>query len=66
MPLGGDLRDEFSRAGIGQYRSSVPGMSAIRYDNRGKRDALARIKQALDPNNVIAPGRYGIGCPMDA
>lgn len=60
------LRDEFSRAGIGQYRSSVPGMSAIRYDNRGKRDALARIKQALDPNNVIAPGRYGIGCPKDA
>jgi 4-cresol dehydrogenase (hydroxylating) len=25
------------------------------------RDACQRIKGALDPANVIAPGRYGIG-----
>jgi len=25
------------------------------------RDACAAIKRALDPNGVIAPGRYGIG-----
>jgi 4-cresol dehydrogenase (hydroxylating) len=25
------------------------------------RDACAGIKTALDPNGVIAPGRYGIG-----
>jgi 4-cresol dehydrogenase (hydroxylating) len=24
------------------------------------RDACGAIKRALDPNNVIAPGRYGI------
>jgi 4-cresol dehydrogenase (hydroxylating) flavoprotein subunit len=27
------------------------------------RDACAGIKVALDPNGVIAPGRYGIGTP---
>lgn len=24
---------------------------------------LAKIKGALDPDNVLAPGRYGIGTP---
>jgi len=55
------LHEEFSRAGIRQYRSSVLGMPGVGYDDPGKRDTLARIKRVLDPNGVIAPGRYGIG-----
>jgi 4-cresol dehydrogenase (hydroxylating) len=55
------LREEFSRAGIRQYRSGVLGMPGVGYDDPGKRDTLARIKRALDPNGVSAPGRYGIG-----
>jgi hypothetical protein len=36
-------------------------MPDISYPDAGKGDTLARIKEALDPNGVIAPGRYGIG-----
>lgn len=55
------IADEFERAGIRPSRGSLLGMDRIGYTDPGKRQVLAALKSTLDPNNVISPGRYGIG-----
>jgi len=55
------LHDEFETAGIGQYRAGILGQQEIRYSEPGKFQTLSKLKDVLDPNGVIAPGRYGLG-----
>jgi 4-cresol dehydrogenase (hydroxylating) flavoprotein subunit len=43
-----------------QYRCSTPYMETILDGNPSYRHLMEQIKQALDPNQVIAPGRYGV------
>ncbi len=54
------LQQAFAKAGLGRYRSGILGMDQITYHDRGKRETLELLKGVLDPNRVIAPGRYGI------
>jgi 4-cresol dehydrogenase (hydroxylating) len=43
-----------------QYRCTTPQMEKILDDNSSYQHLMKAIKQALDPNNVIAAGRYGV------
>ena len=51
----------FGERGWAAYRSSVSTMDLVA-DQYGaaNREVNARIKQALDPNHIIAPGKQGI------
>ncbi len=42
-----------------QYRCSTPYMETILDANPAYAQLMKRIKQTLDPNQIIAPGRYG-------
>jgi len=43
-----------------QYRCTTPQMESLLECNPSYQHLMKQIKQALDPNQVIAPGRYGI------
>ncbi len=53
------LRETFSIEGIGPYRTSILDTHTQGQDP-GRAWALGRIKAALDPDSIMAPGRYGI------
>lgn len=55
------LLDEFAKIGIGVYRTNIGFMDAAA-ETQGpvRRDVNRRLKQALDPNGIIAPGKSGI------
>jgi 4-cresol dehydrogenase (hydroxylating) len=55
------MHDEYEALGIGHYRAGILGQQDICYPEPGKSATLAALKRVLDPNGVIAPGRYGIG-----
>jgi 4-cresol dehydrogenase (hydroxylating) len=54
------LRRELATAGYPQYRSSILGMGDVAAGDEGRAQVLERLKGALDPKRVIAPGRYGL------
>ena len=58
-----ELHEHFLAAGIGTYRSSIMGMNPIRTVDPVRGEVLERIKSVLDPDGVIARGRYGISPP---
>lgn len=60
-----DLRTKLGERG---FRPSREGIDALRRPpSRLAHDAAwARLKNAFDPNGVIAPGRYGTAVPMTA
>ena len=43
-----------------QYRCTTPQMERLLECNPSYQHLMKQIKQALDPNQVIAPGRYGV------
>jgi len=55
------LLAEFAKIGIGVYRTNIGFMDAAA-ETQGpvRRDVNRRIKQALDPNGIIAPGKSGV------
>ncbi len=55
-----ELKQAFAQAGIGLYRHGILGMENLQYSNNGKMETFKQLKKALDPNNIISPGRYGI------
>ncbi len=55
-----DLKNAFKHEEIELYRSSVLNMAQLTYGDAGKKRILKTLKRALDPNDIIAPGRYGI------
>jgi 4-cresol dehydrogenase (hydroxylating) len=56
-----ELLSEFSKRGWGSYRTNTAYMDKVA-DTFGpvKKDVNQRIKRALDPNGIIAPGKSGI------
>jgi 4-cresol dehydrogenase (hydroxylating) len=56
-----ELLSEFTKAGYGTYRTNTAFMDKVA-DSYGpvKRDIDRRIKRALDPNGILAPGKSGI------
>jgi 4-cresol dehydrogenase (hydroxylating) len=48
-------------AGYQQYRTSTMFMDRIFRPAPTFQNLCARIKEALDPNDILAPGKYGIG-----
>ncbi|AFM28090.1 FAD-binding oxidoreductase [Desulfomonile tiedjei] len=43
-----------------QYRCTTPQMDNILQDNPSYQDFMKKIKLAIDPNHIIAAGRYGV------
>lgn len=54
-----DIHDKFMERGYPTYRASTMSMRQALDHNPVGRETLAAMKRALDPQNVIAPGRYG-------
>lgn len=52
-----DMRDR----GYQQYRASLPSWEALFAENPALSQLHGRIKAALDPKNILAPGHYGVG-----
>jgi 4-cresol dehydrogenase (hydroxylating) len=52
-----DLHRQFDNAGYYSYRLGIAGMELYRPD-AAYADLLRAIKQAVDPNRILAPGRY--------
>jgi 4-cresol dehydrogenase (hydroxylating) len=48
-------------AGYQQYRTSTAYMDRILGPAPEFRSLASQIKTALDPNNIMAPGKYGVG-----
>ena len=57
----GELLDEFEKAGYGVYRVNTAFMHRVA-DSYGlvQRKLNRTLKRALDPNNILAPGKSGI------
>jgi 4-cresol dehydrogenase (hydroxylating) len=63
LALYNDLVETTIKLGYQQYRTSVMCMDRI-LDSAPEFHRLANtIKAAVDPQNILAPGRYGIGMP---
>jgi len=57
-----ELLDDFAREGYGVYRTNIDFMSKVaNLYGPVKAKVNRRIKQALDPNGILAPGKSGIG-----
>jgi 4-cresol dehydrogenase (hydroxylating) len=57
----GELLDKFSAAGYGTYRVNTAFMDrTAEIYGPVKRDINRKIKRALDPNGILAPGKSGI------
>ena len=59
------LADATGAEGYQQYRTGVHGGGRILSGNPEFQRLANSIKSALDPDNIIAPGRYGVGLPPD-
>lgn len=55
-----DSRELFIKSGYPPYRATTMSMPNALQDNLQAKDFLQTIKNAVDPLNIIAPGRYGI------
>lgn len=54
-----DMHEVFLRSGYPPYRATTMSMAEIFDQNPVSKAMLGAIKQALDPQNILAPGRYG-------
>ena len=54
-----DARQAYIAHGYPPYRATVMSMPQALDSNPAGRDFLAAIKRAVDPQNLLAPGRYG-------
>lgn len=55
-----DLSAQLEQMGIGRYRIPTPLMDTAKFQDDGLNQLLSAIKQSVDENNIIAPGRYGL------
>lgn len=55
------LHDWTINEGFQVYRSSISMMDYVLDCNPQYKNFISKIKRAVDPNNIIAPGKYGIG-----
>ncbi len=49
---------KLKRNGIQLYRSSILAMNDVDYPHQGKKVVFRQLKDVLDPQGIIAPGRY--------
>ncbi|MEN8256885.1 MAG: hypothetical protein ABFS09_03380 [Thermodesulfobacteriota bacterium] len=49
---------KLKESGIHMYRSSILAMKHVAYHDQGKDTVLRQLKDVLDPQGIIAPGRY--------
>lgn len=61
-----ELVTAMQAAGYQQYRAALCGWARLFENAPELQDLNNRIKTALDPRNVLAPGRYGIPSPLKA
>ena len=58
------LISETAKAGYGEYRTHLGWMDPVAetfgFNNQALRRMTEKVKNALDPNGVIAPGKQGI------
>ncbi len=55
-----ELMDDMRSRNYAQYRSALPGWSVETEGEAAAHRMLGRVKRALDPQGVLAPGRYGV------
>jgi 4-cresol dehydrogenase (hydroxylating) len=55
------LYDDALLRGYQQFRCALPGWNRIYLNHSELCDVYRGLKYTLDPNQVIAPGRYGVG-----
>jgi 4-cresol dehydrogenase (hydroxylating) len=56
-----ELLDDFAREGYGVYRTNIDFMAKVaKLYGPVKAKVNRRIKRALDPNGILAPGKSGI------
>lgn len=53
------LTETALRAGYQEYRTSIANMSRLNDADSVYRQLLNTLKSSLDPDNILAPGRYG-------
>lgn len=58
------LSQSLTEAGFLPYRLGIQSQAKLTYPE-GQQHLLRSLKQAFDPNGVIAPGRYGIDLAMN-
>lgn len=54
-----EMHEVFQQNGYPAYRTTTLGTAQALDDNPAAKQLLATLKLALDPQNLIAPGRYG-------
>jgi len=54
-----ETREAFLAAGYPPYRTTTMSMPGSAHANPVSQQFLAAVKQSVDPQNLIAPGRYG-------
>ena len=64
MALYNEMCETTAAEGYQQYRTTVAYMDRILQHAPTFRQMADKIKHALDPHNILAPGRYGIGFPQ--
>ncbi|OHT17764.1 4-cresol dehydrogenase [hydroxylating] flavoprotein subunit [Sphingomonas haloaromaticamans] len=56
-----EMVTRFGERGWASYRTGVNTMDLVaKQYGEANRDLIARLKQALDPNHILSPGRQGI------
>ncbi len=56
-----ELHDWVTKEGLQVYRSSISMMDYVLDCAPEYKSLVSKIKRSIDPNNIIAPGKYGIG-----
>lgn len=63
------LIGDSAASGYGEYRTHLDFMEPVAhsydFNNRAQLRFNEKVKAALDPNNILAPGKYGIGTMGD-
>lgn len=65
LSLYDEITETTMRAGFQQYRTSVSYSDRIMQPAADLQKILDAMRDAIDPDNLIAPGRYGIGLRDD-
>ena len=53
-----DLSQQLNEAGYYPYRLGIQSMDTLNQGEESYQNLLDKIKQAIDPNQILAPGRY--------
>ena len=56
-----DLLDAFARQGVYPYRLGIQSMGRLGSPDEPLAGLVRRLKTAVDPGGVLAPGRYDFG-----